>query len=236
MIKLRTLLAAIAIVAMPMAATAQSDSTPEANDHKQVSLAENSRDLLDLTPTGELSIVARNEPDNMGLMVFVIWNDTPEVVSNVSLKIDVHNADGSLAGVATTNGSIDIQPSVLQPGDLAIGYVYLQDIVIVSGMSYEFSLTTEPIGMMNDMFPSLEFAGVTWTGTALIGELTNTGREEISMQSFVIACFDDDGAVLGGGMDASMMTVGAGETTTFQTGSLIYNADCKNFILAGSGL
>lgn len=220
-------------VLLALPASAQ---TPESADHVQPTVAENSRGLLDLSPTGELTLVDHSEPNQFGLIVFVIWNDSEEVVSNVSLKIDVTDAGGALVGVATTSGAIDIAPSVLEPGDIGVGYIYLTDITITSDLTYDFSLSTKSQGFMNEMMPMLEFDGVSWTGSALVGEFTNTGVDEVTLQSFALACLSDEGEIIGGGMDASSLTVAGGATTTFQAGTLLFDTDCSNFILAGNGL
>jgi hypothetical protein len=227
---MKRLLTGVLLLALSVFPT--SAQTPETAEHIQPTIAENARHLLPTASTGEVSVIAYGEPLGDFTLPLVVRNDTEAVAANISVKVDVRDADGSLVGVA----SGWMKPAVLNPGDIAIGTVMLVDMAIPSDAVFEFSISSRPVGRMNEVEPDLEFGTVEWAGQALVGEMTNPSGIPISFQFIDAVCFDSDGALVNAGLNMQTLQMEAGETTTFQTGSFyVSDASCENFIVAGKG-
>ncbi len=226
----RLLATALACLMIPTAALAQ---TPAAEHHEQATIAENVYDLLPAPTEKAVHVIASGEPDDIGRMGFVVRNDTDEPVAVEQTKVDVHDGAGKLIGVATS--STFVYPDVLAPGDLAAGWVYLNDINLTADATFTFTIATKAPDRMNDAYPNFAFSDVNNTGTALVGMVLNPGDVDVSFASFTAVCLSEDGTVTGFVSESMMpMQLAPGGETSFQVS--LRDTDCEHFILGGNSM
>lgn len=218
-----------ALIAAPAAA-----QTPEAAEHVQPTIATNARNLLNLNGNNEVAMVSHGDVNDFGAMTFILHNGTEDVVTVAEVKADVRDTDGGLMGVAIANPS-SIFPTVLFPGDIAVGQIRFSDIDLVSNPDIDFSVASTPGDQSEPMMNvNIHYLGVRWTGLAIVGEVHNPSDKSLFVQPYVVVCVSDDGEVIDGGMGYLYFDMEPGDTSTFQADEVSLS-QCDNFIMAGGG-
>lgn len=227
----RTFVQAAALVtAAPTISTFAQTPEPE---HTQPTIATNAWHLLPQESTDDVSAIVIGQPDGSNRIGFIVRNDTDETVAIHQVKCDVRDAADSLIGVAMANSS-SVHPNVMSPGDIAAGWIYLEDIDTAAAGEFTFSVETKAPDRMNAMWPDVVFGDVNNTGKALVGTVSNPSEVEISFVSFTSLLLASDGAIVGMSSDSQMMTIEAGGESTFQAS--LADGDGEHFVLGGTSM
>lgn len=165
-----------------------------------------------------------------GSLPVLVRNNTSKPVGQIEATGRAR-LDGQLVGTGSSQG---FQPALLQPGEVAFGYVYFSYDGLPDGVEFELSASgREP----SDMFGKLPaiVTEIAHTGNAIVGIVTNDGDEVIEGPISVdVACFSSDGAYTG---TADAFTeegaIAPGGTGSFSID--LYDGACDNGIAAAAG-
>jgi hypothetical protein len=150
--------------------------------------------LLDLPAgdSGEVTVIAQTAGlDGSGSLPIVVRNNTESTVYQIDVTGRAR-VDGTLAATGSSQG---FEPAVVEPGEIAFGYVYFDYDADLQGAEYELAVTAESDTSFK--LPAV-IDEVSATGDAIVGVVANTGSVEITGPVAVaVACFDGSGAFAG---------------------------------------
>lgn len=227
------LFALFAFVVLPVTATAQ---TPVAD--RQPTIAGNAWEFVPDTDNGRLEVIAVGAFDPMyGHIPVIVQNNTNDAVSNAVAKVEIKDANGKLIAVGQSSTIFGLSPSLLNPGDIAMGYIDVEGEV-AGRYEYVYSVTASPTDdFMAEMMIDVAFGEVTWITDRIVGEVVNPTDRAVTGVSLTIMCFDQDGAPLFASVESLTETIPAQSSTTFQANGLFRDlADCERFLIAGTGV
>ena len=116
---------------------------------------------------GVLAVVATAAAaDRSGSLAVMVRNNTADTIGQIEVAGLARDAAGNLAGSGSSQG---FDPVVVEPGEIAWGYVYFGDL---TGDGLTFELTTngeEP----NTYFLPVEVTEFNVTGDQIVGVITN---------------------------------------------------------------
>jgi hypothetical protein len=218
----------------PSASATQAIATPAAGT-QQTTLAGNGFDLLPKADTEGVAILAVGERSGSFIPV-IVQNNTDEVVHDVHVKVDARDAAEKLIGVGETLSSHAMKPTVLDPGDISLGFISLDsDIPLDADLKY--SVTSESgESTFSSYEVDVEFGEVNWLGDRIVGEIINPSDEPMSVAYLMATCISPDGVPLLSDVATIDDSIAAGGSTTFQLDGVFGDlALCENFLIAGSG-
>lgn len=234
--KLRITLALVAMLAFTGGATAQ---TPEAG-HEQATIAGTALDLLPDINSDTVEVIAHGEIDQIGNLPVVVRNNSDDPAIAISVKADIRDANGSLAGVSESNSLIDSMPYHLEPGDVALVTLTIQG-QMPANPSFAFSVTVgDPddivTSAMGENIIDVRFGEVTWLTDRIVGEVVNPSDRVLSSIALTAFCFDENGTPTNATTEPVMEQIQAEQSTTFQL-SGVFNSlvDCEQFLVTGFG-
>lgn len=146
--------------------------------------------VLDLpagTP-GEVAVIAQTAGlDRSGSLPVVVRNNTDSAVSGIEMTGRAR-VDGGLAATGSSQG---FEPAIVEPGEIAFGYVYFDYDAEADGAQFELSVSSDDGAGFNLPAVIDELAA---TDDGIVGIVTNPGSKPISGPIAVsVACFGADG-------------------------------------------
>lgn len=222
------------LVGSPALAADGTLATPTAGT-EQRTLGDNAFALLPVSDTKELEIIATGALVNSNIPV-IVKNNSSKTVYDVLVKVEARDAAGSLIGSGETPSSHMLKPSFLKPGDIALGFIYLEgDIQPDAAFKYSVKSSTEAPSY-TIYKANVEFGEVNWLGDRIVGELINPASVSVSSVYLMLTCIGDDGVPLLSDVATVNEAISAGESTTFQMNGVFGDLSlCENFLIAGSG-
>ena len=137
---------------------------------------------------GEVAVIAQTAGlDRSGSLPVVVRNNTDSAVSGIELTGRAR-LDGALAATGSSQG---FEPAIVEPGEIAFGYVYFDYDAEVDGAEFELSVSSDDGAGFN--LPAV-IDELTATDDGIVGIVTNQGSTAISGPIGVAtACFDATG-------------------------------------------
>jgi hypothetical protein len=185
-------------------------------------------------PAGDPGVVAIIDAaetiDRTGSVTVIVRNNTSSAVGLIEIAGTARDETGMLVG---SGSSQSLQPVVVEPGEIAYGYVYF-DTRIPDGTAYEFSfdVATQPAW---EFFRPVTITELNHTGTKIVGTVMNDLDDDVSGPiSADVICFDDSGRV----EDRVQSYIEQGRLAPGATGSFeinLRNRSCSNGLAAVSG-
>jgi len=185
---------------------------------------------------GALSIVIIGEPDPAsGTVPVVIRNMTTSPLTNLAVSGTARDGAGGLMGSGSSQG---FAPELVNPGEWAFGYVFIDGVKAAKDTEFDFTATgNEPDDLLSSV--DVEVVEVALTkgnfGDNLTGILKNPTDAEVSGPVDVsVACFDKSGALIStqsGYADSDSLPPGG--TSSFSVD--LFEEPCEFFAVGSSG-
>lgn len=184
-------------------ATASVDADSEASGGEVSALELNADGILGGTgyPTefdagapGDVSVVYTGDAQfSSGSIPVVVRNATSETVSNVEIAATIRDAEGTLAGSGSSQGTT---PAQIAPGSLALAYVYVEDSVS-EGFQAEHTVSFTELSEAFGSGVDLRVDELETTDDGFIGTAVNETDETVSGPISVdVYCFDESGTII----------------------------------------
>lgn len=183
-----------------------------------------------------LSIVVIGKPDQAsGTVPVVIRNMTSSPLTNLEVSGTARDGAGELMGSGSSQG---FAPELVNPGEWAFGYVYIDGVKAAKDTDFDFTATgSEPDEFMGSV--DVEIVEVALTkgsyGNNLTGIVKNPTDKEVSGPVDVsAACFDKSGALISvqtGYADSDPLPPGG--TSSFSVD--LFEEPCEFFAMGSSG-
>jgi hypothetical protein len=189
--------------------------------------------LLD-TVDGEVTVAAMAAVDDSGSFPMIIHNGTDQAISRVEVSGAAVDADGTTLSSGSSQG---FEPNLIEPGGIAIGYVYagfdLPANVTLEQVSVDY---TTGVGSFENIF-AVDVTEVSVSTQRVTGTISNPHDVEVSGPVSVgMACLDDSGTLLAvTGSFADRDGMEAGGTSTFTIDFYGDEMNCAGVIMAASG-
>ncbi|SEC07544.1 hypothetical protein SAMN04489844_1628 [Nocardioides exalbidus] len=185
---------------------------------------------------GELSVVVIGQADPAsGTVPVVIRNMTASPLANLEVSGTARDGAGNLMGSGSSQG---FAPELVNPGEWAFGYVYIDGVKAAKDTEFDFTATgSEPEDFLSSV--DVEIVEVATTegsfGDNLTGILKNpTGQEVSGPIDVSAACFDKSGALIStqsGFADSD--SIASGGTSSFSVD--LFDEACEIFAMGASG-
>lgn len=172
--------------AAPTGDPAAPDASPYAVAFGDISVAS-----LPAGDPGVVAVVAATASlDDSRSLPVVVRNNTANPIGQIEVTGIARDSAGTLVGSGSSQG---FEPVLVEPGEIAWGYVYFGDI-IGEGLTFELSTNGEEPGY----FMPVEITELNAIGDQIIGALANTSDSEVSGPIGIGgACFAIDGTLVG---------------------------------------
>lgn len=154
-------------------------------------LAGNAAPEFEAGKPGELSVVhVGKKIADQGVLLFAFRNNTDEAVAHVDWSATARSA-GSVVGSGSSQGT---DPSVVQPGEVALSYIYFDNIeAIPDDAEYEFSATSNKADTSSFNTAALKVTEANLVGESIVGEAVNEGGADATGPFGVsVYCFKGD--------------------------------------------
>lgn len=185
---------------------------------------------------GALSIVVIGEPEPAsGTVPVVIRNMTSTPLTNLEVTGTARDGAGELMGSGSSQG---FAPELVNPGEWAFGYVYIDGVTVSKDAKFDFTATgSEPDEFLSSV--DVEIVEVALTegsfGKNLTGIVKNPTENEVSGPVDVsAACFNKSGSLIStqsGFADSDPLPVGG--TSSFSID--LFEKPCQFFAIGSSG-
>ncbi|MGN8025961.1 hypothetical protein [Microbacterium sp. 22242] len=188
---------------------------------------------------GKVSVVAqgqlsKTEGMGSGMLLIAFRNNTADAVSHVDFSVAAKAGGKVVASGNSQTGSI---PAQVQPGEVALDYIYFDNVASVpdTGVTYEFTTQTLPADTSSYNTAALKVTQADNNGEAIIGSATNTSDKTLMGPYGVYAyCFDGDNlSMLLQDYATPGSELGAGDQVAFTVN--LYDRTCDVFALGVSG-
>ncbi len=193
----------------------------------------NALSLVSQGEQGVLAVVAVGIYDG-NTLPFVVRNNTGQPVISLSASATAANPAGQLIA---TGGDQGLNPNLVRPGGLSIGYLYFGGVELPEDTAFELEVDGVPAG--EEQFENqrdLEVVEAAYVDGRVVGTLNNGYGETLTGPfSVQLACFDQSGALLDADRSFTQKdSADPGEMVPFQAPSF-GSLDCPLFLVAGSG-
>jgi len=189
-------------------------------------------ELLPAGAAGEVEVVLQGVYDG-SILPIIVRNNSDEAIGRVAVAAAVRSAAGDLVGAGGDQG---FNPSRVEPGSYAIGYLYFDGATLPNDATFDFDVSfEEPDG---GSFSSIDMTMVeaTFLGDRIVGTLLNEHDEPMSGPiNIAVMCLTADCAILdheSGYTDQD--NADPGQSIPFQV-SFFGGIDCTYFVIAASG-
>jgi hypothetical protein len=186
------------------------------------------------TVDGEVSVAAMAVVDDSGSFPMIIHNGMDQAISRVEVSGAAVDADGSTLSSGSSQG---FEPNLIEPGGIAIGYVYagfdLPADVTLDQVSVDY---TTGVGSFENIF-AVDVTEVSVSTQRVTGTISNPHDVEVSGPVSVgLACIDESGMLMAVTRSfADRDDIEAGGTSTFTIDFYGREMNCAGAILAASG-
>ena len=204
-------------------------AAPSAVDVSDTGVVGTALALIPAGVAGELSIVATGAFDE-GTVPIVLRNNTDAAITSIEVSGDVRDRDGRVTQTVSGN---QFKPVILQPGQVAIGSVYLgQPVAPTDVVHLEADGTADLSYYEARGAVSLETVEFNDLGDRITGSVQNpSGRATTDTGYLQLMCLDDAGTPLwtnSGSVDAGMAP---GDIAAFEFGKFGgIPVDCGNYL------
>ncbi|MEJ7648614.1 MAG: hypothetical protein WKF57_06105 [Nakamurella sp.] len=223
----------VTAAAAPPAET--STQAPTQESAPGTSLAGTAKPKLSAGTPGEVSVVAQAAftegglGDGSGMVPVILRNNTDETVFDLKMTATASN-DGKLVGAGSDQG---VSPSVVRPGEIAMGYVYFSGGETNSKSKVEISVESSSNA---GYYIDIPVTTINAVGTDLVGQVSNPSSEKIGGPiRIATGCFDGDGNLL------FVDTINFADKDELAPGSKsgfsvsLYDKSCPTFLVGASG-
>lgn len=221
-----------------VSAFAQDTSSPVASPPTagvQTTLGGNAFPLLAPGTTEDVEVVAHGEYDG-NIIPVLIRNNSGDTVYNIEAKVEVRDASGSLIGVGESSSSHALKPGILNPGEYAIGWVFLDaDVPADAEMTFKALFETEP-DFMSDFSINLHFGEINWLQDKIVGEVVNPKDTAVRNVWLNALCIGPNGELLSAEIHNLDETIPAEGVSAFQMNGGVFGdlTTCENFVISGT--
>jgi hypothetical protein len=192
-----------------------------------------SADAPDL-PDGDadqIAVVATGDYDGTSLPV-IVRNNTGDNVARVAMTAEARDASGGLAAAGESQGFI---PNVVEPGELAIGYLYFSGAHVPDDAEITIEVTSDESLAEFENIVGLSIAEANGTRHSIVGLVQNPYDIGVMGPIDVEAvCFSQDGQLtVGYSAFAVKDTLAPADTSLFQID--VFEGPCDRFLMGASG-
>lgn len=186
------------------------------------------------TTDGEVTVAAIAPADNSGSFPMIVHNGTDQPISRVEVSGAAVGSDGTTVSSGSSQG---LEPNVIEPGGIGIGYVYasmdLPDDVTLEQISIDY---TTGLGDFENIVV-VDVTDVSASAERVTGTLTNPHDVGVDGPISVgFACLDDGGALVAvHSTFADRDGIDPGGSSTFTVEFYGRALDCAGVILGASG-
>lgn len=181
-------------------------------------------------PAGDgLTIVAQGEKlTNSGSLPVVVRNDGDQPVWRVTIAGTARNPAGKLIGSGSDQ---TLKPNFLEPGQIAMGYVFFGGDALPASTKYE--LTTGAENSPYENIRDMEISETSASGDTIIVVAKNSWDVPLTLPSAFAACFDGRRLldVVQGFGNTDPVAPGGQTTVSIE----FFDQSCPTFLVAGSG-
>lgn len=184
---------------------------------------------------GDISIVASGAVGGYGIPV-IVRNNTDRPKANVQVAAEVRDSADNLIAVGS---SFSILPTIVQPGEYAIGGASFGGVELPQGATVTFDVAASDDLDLNSLNRPMNVELVEFNAlpVTIVGSFRNqTGTVLIGSIYFTLACFDDDGTLLASEPGTAIGTdLAPGETIAFKAFGLGMVPKCNRYLITGYG-
>lgn len=216
-----------------------SASAPAAQPTKSQYLAGTAAPVFPAGSPNQLAVVAQAGltlpvPSGGEPVPIAVRNNTTRTVTHVTASGTVHDSTGKPVATGSDQG---FHPALLEPGQFALGFIYLGvGTSVPSGSTLSVQATATPSAGPNTYFADLLVTEVNDTGQQIVGTVKNPRDHAVTAPYSVdVFCVDSSGTLLnefGGFADVST-DLAAGGTSPFTVS--LYGSQCAQFLIGASG-
>jgi hypothetical protein len=172
-------------------------------------------------------------PSGGETLPIAVRNNTPGSVTEITAQGIVRDAGGKIVGTGTDQG---FHPALLQPGQVALGFIYLGiGTNVPAGSTITVQASGKPASSSNTYFADLLVTEVNNTGQQVVGTIKNPRAHAVQAPYSVdVYCTDRSGGLreIGGFADVSTdLAPGATSGSTVD----LAGTPCPQFIVGASG-
>jgi hypothetical protein len=183
---------------------------------------------------GMVSVIAFGRMQGNSLPI-AVRNNTATYATNIHISGVARAGDGSMLA---TGGDQGIYPNLVQPGEVAFGYVYFGDATLPDGTTFEFHSEYQPAGSSIEEFDNvrdLEVVEASFVENRIVGLLRNQYAASVSSSVSVdVMCFDESSQIIGHyDSYTDQDTAAAGATVPYQVE--LRNNPCPVFLVTANG-
>lgn len=201
-------------------------------------LAGNAKPTLGEGAPGKADVVASGKviADAMGTTVpIALRNNTEDTISSIEVAGSAVDASGKILASGQSQG---LNPAVVPPGGISLGYVYFSSTTKVpANAKMEFTVASQPVEEgTKPYFRDLKVDQANLVGEAITGKATNTSQDTLNGPYAVrVTCFDAKGAMMDSQTTYASPSadIAAGQSVTFQV--QFYGKKCPSFLLGVGG-
>lgn len=187
---------------------------------------------------GKADVVASGKivANAMGATVPIeLRNNTGDTISSIDVAGSAMDASGKILASGQSQG---MNPAVVPPGGVSLGYVYFSSTTKVpTNAKMEFTVASQPVeDGTKPYFRDLKVVQANLVGDAITGKATNNSQDKLKGPYAVrVTCFDAKGALLSSETTFASPSadLAAGQSVTFQMP--FYGKPCPSFLLGVGG-
>jgi len=228
-----------ATVGPSSSASSANSGVPSPQPTKSLYLAGNASPTFPAGDPGKVAVVAQAPltlpvPSGGETLPIAVRNNTPGSVTEITAQGIVRDAGGKIVGTGTDQG---FHPALLQPGQVALGFIYLGiGTNVPAGSAITVQASGKPASSSNTYFADLLVTEVSNTGQQVVGTIKNPRAHAVQAPYSVdVYCIDSSGglrAEIGGFADVST-DLAPGATSGFTVD--LAGTPCPQFIVGASG-
>jgi hypothetical protein len=171
-------------------------STPVAG--AQATLGGNAMHLLPPGEKDRVTVISVGTLESNEIDVpIVVRNNTAEPVAGIVVKGEVRDTQGKLLAVADTDGGHQLKPYLVNPGEVAVGFVQFGQLDVPVDATFTYSTTFEKApGAMSDFNIDLVFIEAVWLSDRIVGTVRNPISLAVGGTYMNIVCLSPDGILV----------------------------------------
>ena len=164
-----------------------------------------------------------------GTVSIVIRNNTNKAVGPIEIAGTARDSSEKIVGSGSSQG---MNPTVVDPGEIAFGYVYFDSDLAGTQPTFKFTVSSRPV---SSYFRPLLVNEIYLVGEKILGSVTNSSESDVKGPiSADVICFGSDGNILRTHSDyVAPDELPAGATGSFAVD--LFRDACPSGLLASSG-
>jgi hypothetical protein len=181
----------------------------------------------------QIAVVATGNYDRLvGSLPVIVRNNTGDDVARVAVTAEARDASGGLVAAGESQG---LTPNVVEPGELAIGYVYFGGAHVPEDAEIVLEVTSDESLAEFETIIGLPIAEANGTRRSIVGLVENSYDIRVTGPIDVEAvCFSEAGQLSDGyGAFAAKDAIAPGDTSPFQID--VFGPPCERSLIGASG-